>query len=371
MRGFAFVAVIAGSLVAGCGGGARLPARIATTLRWPAPMRREIVARRSACAGPRARPFDYGWPIRPFDAQHPVRANFGDPRTISAERLGLDDRGDPGDYSFHNGVDISAKPGIPVFPVVSGIASLRNADEVLVHVPGGRRSFQYWHITPRVHDGERVIADRTVLGVVQSPARHVHLTEIDGDHVTNPARHLRPYNDRTAPAVASLAMSGPDGRPVEASAVSGSVSIVAEALDTPPLAVPGAWDGFPITPALVRWTVVDNDGRRVLPLRTAADFRRFEPRQRAFWNVYAAGTYQNFPVFDHRYFWRRPGRYLFRLTHRPLDTRRLRNGLYRIRVVASDLCGNRGTLTERIRIANTTLDGSTRAESNPEPRAAS
>ena len=130
------------------------------------------------------------------------------------------------------------------------------------------------------------------------------------------------------------------------------MSIAADAADSPPRAVPGAWDGFPVTPAVVRSTFVDAEGRAVVPLRTVADFQRFEPPQRDFWSVYAAGTFQNFPVFDHHYYWRYPGLYLVKLTRRPLDTTRLRNGAFRLRVIASDICGNRGTLTERIRIAN-------------------
>jgi hypothetical protein len=343
--------VFVGSLAVGCGG-PKAVRHVVGPVRWPVPGRTGVVARRSACSGARAVPFDYGWPIRPFDVQHPIRANFGDPRTISAERLGLDDRGDPGDYSFHNGVDISAKPGTPVFPVVSGVAALRHANEVIVHVPGGLRNFQYWHITPRVHDGERVIAYRTVLGTVQAPAKHVHLTEIDGDHVTNPARHLRPYDDRTAPVVDSVTILDSRNRAEEPQAIGGAVSISAGAADTPPVPVPGAWHGFPVTPAIVQWTLSDASGRQVIPLRTVADFHRFQPPQRDFWNVYAAGTYQNFPDFDHHFYWRQPGRYLFKLTRRPLITTRLPNGVYRLRVSASDICGNRGTLNERLRIVN-------------------
>ncbi len=241
--------------------------------------------------------------MRPFNAQHPVRANFGAPRTISAERFDRDDRGDPGDYSFHNGVDVSAKPGAEVFPVVSGIASLRHADEVLIDVPGGLRNFQY-------------------------------------------------CDDRTAPVVDALAILNQQCKPQNPQAISGTVSIAADAADSPPRAVPGAWDGFPVTPAVVRSTFVDAEGRAVVPLRTVADFQRFEPPQRDFWSVYAAGTFQNFPAFDHHYYWRYPGRDLVKLTRRPLDTTRLRNGAFRLRVIASDICGNRGTLTERIRIAN-------------------
>jgi hypothetical protein len=356
MRRSVLLLVVAGALAAWCGGSAGSPASLVRSTNWPAPVRTTSIARPSSCAGPRARPYDYGWPIRPFAVQHPVRGNFGDPRTISLERLGLDDRGDPGDYSFHNGVDISATPGTPVFPVVSGVAEVRSRDEVLVHVPGGGRNFQYWHITARVHTGQHVVAYRTVLGTVQVPARHVHLSEIDGDRVTNPAGHLRPYDDHTPPVVNSVAILGPQRQALRPEAVSGTVNLVADAADTPPLPVPGAWDGFPITPATVQWTLTGESDRAVVPVRTVADFRRFEPEPRDFWNVYAAGTYQNFPVFDHHYFWRRPGVYLFKLTREPLDTRRLRNGLYRLRVFVSDLCGNRGTLTERIRIANSLRD---------------
>src|SRR6478672_3852449 len=50
----------------------------------------------------------YNWPVKPFDRQHPVRGNFGDPRTIfrsSATMNGVL----TGDCScdFHRGVDIS------------------------------------------------------------------------------------------------------------------------------------------------------------------------------------------------------------------------------------------------------------------------
>ena len=58
----------------------------------------------------------YGWPVRPFNAQHPVRANFGDPRTRFADPAGVDAlvRGE-GSFSFHQGVDISAPDGTAVY----------------------------------------------------------------------------------------------------------------------------------------------------------------------------------------------------------------------------------------------------------------
>lgn len=329
-------------LAAGCGRSTARP-RVARIER--------LAQHATACAALRAGHLDYGWPLEPFAVQHPIRGNFGDPRTISAERFGLDGFGDPGDYSFHNGVDISAKPGTPVYPVVSGIAYRRHVDEVLVRAPGGR-DFQYWHIAPEVRAHERVTAFATVLGRVEAPARHVHLTEVDHERVANPADRLRPYADRTVPVVRSLSFSDPAGQPLDPDALHGLVAIVAEADDLPPVPVVGAWNGFPVTPALVRWSLLSTGRKSVVVSRTVADFRRTEPPRQDFWRVYAAGTYQNFPIFQRRYYWRRAGRYLFALTRRPLDTRRLPDGDYTAHVEASDLCGNRGTLDERVRIAN-------------------
>jgi murein DD-endopeptidase MepM/ murein hydrolase activator NlpD len=72
-------------------------------------------SKRDACRGA------YGWPVAPFDEAHPVRANFGDPRT----RFDGPDTADTliegdGTFSFHQGVDISARDGSPVYAVASG-----------------------------------------------------------------------------------------------------------------------------------------------------------------------------------------------------------------------------------------------------------
>lgn len=105
----------------------------------------------------------------------------------------------------------------------------------------------------------------------------MHLDEIDGDRITNPALHLRPYGDRTPPTVTAITIRDSPGRLLEPQAISGTVSIAADASDTAPVPVPGAWDGFPVTPALVRWTPTGPLDRRTLLSTTAADFRRFEP----------------------------------------------------------------------------------------------
>jgi hypothetical protein len=90
----------------------------------------------------------------------------------------------------------------------------------------------------------------------------------------------------------------------------------------------------------------------VMRMHQVVDFRRTLPPRRLFWTVYARGTYQNFPQVGDHYFWATPGRYLFRLTRHPLDTSRVRNGVYLLRVVAGDICGNRSSLTERVTVLN-------------------
>jgi len=312
-------------------------------------VRREKLAPLSRCARPSAGRFGYAWPVRPFHRQHPIRGNFGDPRTVSMEEFGIDGPGLAGDYSFHNGVDISASVGAPVYPVVSGIAHLRSGDEVTVRA--GSRVFQYWHIHPNVREDEHVVAGVTVLGRVRYPAQHVHLSEIDHERVIDPALHLHPYRDRTAPVVHALEFRDDLGHLLHADALVGMVSITAWADDSPPLSAPGAWRGLPVAPARVRWKLVDASGATRVA-RIAADFRRGEPPRQRFWSVYAPGTYQNFPVFDDHFYWRQAGRFLFQLTPRRFDTRRLGNGAYTLQVDASDICGNRGTLTQEVLITN-------------------
>lgn len=337
----ALVAALMLLAAAACGAA---PARVGAVRRAERP------ATTTRCGRHRRSPRDYEWPVKPFDVQHPIRGGFGDPRTISGERFGQDDSGDPGVYSFHNGIDISAKAGTPVYPVVTGRVKSVGPDEVRVR-SRHHREFQYFHIRPVVHVKQRVFARRTVIGFVKMPYRHVHLTEVDHWRVVNPLIHLRPYMDHTIPIVHALTVTQPNGTAIAPGGVSGPVTLTARADDLPAMPVPGAWNGFPLAPAVVRASLVSQTGRTVWR-RVVADFTRREPTRRHFWEVYAAGTYQNFPVFDNHYYWRRPGRYVFLLTRGPLDTTRFPNGSYTVRVAATDECGNTGTLTEPIRISN-------------------
>src|SRR6266849_435565 len=114
----------------------------------------------------------YSWPLRPFDQQHPIRGFFGDPRTIFENGILAGGFDGPGFFSFHQGVDISAPDGTPIYAVEDGTAHYVGASTLNIVTDHG--------------EGEQVVARKTVLGYVQPPFGHVHLTEIDGTHAVNP-----------------------------------------------------------------------------------------------------------------------------------------------------------------------------------------
>jgi len=298
----------------------------------------------------------YPWPVKPFNKQHPIRANFGDPRTVFLGSIFDDGLSGPGTFLFHNGVDISAPDGTPVYPVVSGTAHVVSGDEVAVDT-GQERSFQYYHVAPQIGDGEKVIAGKTVLGRIRKTFGHVHLSEIRGTAIWNPLARggLAPYRDTTRPTVSTVLFREYGTlRELDPLAVCGRVSIVAEAHDTPPMKVSGNFANFPVSPALVMWTLRRvGTGLVVAPPTIAADFRGTLPLAADFWNVYARGTYQNAPRFGVRQFGFMPGRFFYQLTPESgLDTRTLPNGVYQVTARASDIKGNAGSLNQRFTVVN-------------------
>ena len=294
----------------------------------------------------------YPWPVKPFHEQHPIRANFGDPRTRFWNTMLTDGLQGPGLFQFHNGIDIAAPEGTPVYPVISGTASLIDGAAVLVRSPG--QKFQYFHIHPSVHNGQHVIAQRTVLGTVIHAANHVHLTEIRGRRVWNPLARggIAPYADRTTPRIDAIFMRPAHSLvPLNTTTICGTVSLVAAAHDEPPLRVPGTFAGFPVSPAFVTWSLTLVDGLTYIPTVPAADFRTTLPVVRNFWNVYARGTYQNAPRFSNQQF-SMPGNFLYNLEG-TFDTRSYPNGLYEVRVHVSDMRGNSSDSAQQFRIENT------------------
>ena len=293
----------------------------------------------------------YPWPVKPFDKQHPIRANFGDPRTRFWNTMLTNGLEGPGLFQFHNGIDIAAPEGTPVYPIASGTASLIDDAAVLVRSKG--RKFQYFHILPTVIDGEHVVARKTVLGYVMRAFEHVHLSEIRGRRVWNPlaAGGIQPYRDHTVPHIGSITMRGGWSLlALDPARVCGTVSIVADALDTQPVRAPGAFGDFPVSPAFVTWTFTRVGAPAYAQDVPAADFRTTLPTTRNFWNVYARGSFQNAPRFSNRQYFI-SGRFVYNLAN-VIDTRWYPDGEYEVMVHVQDMRGNSADASQRFTFAN-------------------
>jgi hypothetical protein len=315
----------------------------------------------------------YSWPLKPFDKQHPVRGNFGDPRTVFANGIFDDPFDSAASLSFHQGVDIAAPDGTPIYPVAGGIAHYLDAATLEVYAGHGVR-FQYFHIISIVGEGEHVVARKTILGYVQPPYGHVHLGEIDGTHIVNPLQrgHLTPYIDHTRPTITNIIVKDQLGIVQEPLGLCGKVELDVDAFDTTPIPVPGSFHGMPVAPAYIAWRLVRLGDPLSVPWKTLADFRHTVPPNNRFYEVYARGTYQNFPRFGREQYSQMPGRYLF-LISPSFDTRVLANGVYQLTVRAADVRGNSTTATRRISVLNGkgacpgSLPGSTSAPPASEP----
>ena len=231
-------------------------------------------------SGSRQTSLTYHWPIKPFKSPHPIRGAFGDPRIVSnGEPFGWTGPDESAGHSFHNGIDIVAAPGTPVYPVVSGWVARAKPDEIVIDTYDGR-AFQYYHLAKAgaVRLGRRVVVDRTVLGWIRQTYQHLHLAEIDNHLVHNPLSpgHLEPYSDRTKPVATDLYVDdGPVPSPVAGRSI-GPGDVVAVAADDPPsMALPGEWSGSAQVPALVEWRLFHGGTRT--PWKVAVDFRKTQP----------------------------------------------------------------------------------------------
>jgi hypothetical protein len=265
----------------------------------------------------RARRPAYGWPVKPFDLQHPVRGFLNDPRI-----------GRRGARAFHFGIDIAVPDGTPVYAVASGTVHLRLGSLAVQN--GSSLTFGYWHVVPAVAQ-HQLVRRHQLLGHVATGWGHVHLAERRDGVYVNPLRPggLGPYTDRLAPSVGTISLVATRGR----------VEILTTAYDTTWPPVPGAWSGEPVAPALLRWRITRMGGR-VHRWRTAADFRRGMLDARRFPAIYAPTTTQN----------RRgaSGLYCFYLARawKPAD------GSYRIDVSASDTRENRAVASLDITVGH-------------------
>jgi hypothetical protein len=299
----------------------------------------------------------YSWPVKPFDRQHPVRGFFGDPRTVYDNGVLTGAFGGPGTFSFHQGVDISAPNGTPVYAVADGTAHYLGSATLNLLTDDGT-TFQFFHVVAVVGEGQRVTARKTIIGYVQPPFAHVHMSEIDGMRVVNPLQrgHLTPYRDPTKPTIRAIGIRNQTGEIQTPLGLCGRVAIEVEAFDIPPMVVPGKFKGLPVVPSLVRWTLTRLGGGVVVPWSTAADFRETVPPNGRFWDVYARGTYQNAPRLGREQYTSMSGRFLFLLAGN-YDTRSVPNGVYTVTVLVADGHGQKNLATQRISVLNA-RDGS-------------
>lgn len=272
-------------------------------------------AQRAPLQARQAKPADrhtYAWPVKPFRVQHPVRGFFGDPRISNHGQS----------RQFHFGVDISAPNETPVYATITGTVYIHPLHPATVAIVGpSGTEFSYWHVVPTVRTGQRAIAYETIIGRIEASYGHVHFSESLNGRYLNPLRPgaMGPFVDDTRPRVTS----------VRAAELAGRAALVAEAYDETPLAVPRPWHDLPVMPALVRWRLLDGEGRTVLGWQTAADFRMTIPPASAYDEVWAPRTMQNHV--------RAPGRYRIYLL-RGLSG--LRAGAYVVEVGARDTRGN-------------------------------
>jgi hypothetical protein len=277
----------------------------------------------------------YGWPVKPFDQQHPVRGFFGDPRIGATEH---------GSHSLHFGIDVSARDGTAVYATLSGriYVEPEHPETVAIKSDDGTLVFAYWHVVPTVRTGQRAVAYRTVIGHVGTGWGHVHFAETRGGVYLNPLRPgaLGPYRDRTRPTIHAVAFER-GGTAIDRERLAGRFDLVVEAYDETPLAVPAPWTGKPVAPAVVHWRII---GRAGAPAwRTAADFRYTIPSAPAFDSVFARWTRQNKAS--------RRGRYRFYLAQ-AWNSASLPDGSYRIEVRAMDTRGNCGSGSATFTIRN-------------------
>src|SRR5437868_9364213 len=303
-----------------------------------------------------ARPYSYGWPVKPFDKQHPVRGSFGDPRSVfhgPPTMLGLISSSCA--CSYHQGIDISATDGTAVYPVRSGAVTIVTAQWIQVD-SGNGAAFQYWHINPSVQRGDHVSQDETVLGHIVKGAEHIHLTQLQDAKPVNPLApaNIGPYTDTTVPDVGAITFRARDTGPeLMPEYLHGRVEIVAKAWDTPAIPVPGIWHGLPVTPAHLTFHIARLPQRRVVvPETDAVDVRRSLPFTPDMWHTYARGTHMNFVQMGSRRYWFQPGSYLFKLTPGGFDTRRLKDGAYELTVTAWDTAGNHSSATQVFSVHN-------------------
>jgi murein DD-endopeptidase MepM/ murein hydrolase activator NlpD len=276
----------------------------------------------------------YGWPIKPFGQEHPVRGQLNDPRLGEADLLGQKS-------SFHNGIDIPTPDGTPVYAVAAGRVSSTYPRRVTVAASGV--SYQYWHVTRVVRFGQRIKLHQ-LLAYVYPGYGHLHLAEVRKGEYVNPLRlgALTPYTDNTAPTISAISLYDGTYHDLTNATVSGKVRLTANAFDMPQLVSPWPW--AVVTPAWIGWQLFAASGQTITTghwdlgstLYPANPLKVFAPgtRKNSYINkVSGVGSYD---------YWLGP----------EWDTTRVSNGAYRVVVTVADIRDNKTTKIVNFTVAN-------------------
>jgi hypothetical protein len=214
-----------------------------------------------------------GWPLRPFHRQHPLRAGLNERRPAN----------------MHEGVDIQAQDGTPVYALQPGTARIVAAGTPDERVQVG--NYLYWHIHHRVRAGQFVSAYQTVVGTIINGSGHLHLSELSGERFLNPLRPggrvLAPWTDTQAPIIGAPTEQ-PDGR------------MTVEVFDPQSFRALIKYRTPVLAPAALAYRARDAGGHDVTGLRFALRGSQHLP-DAARWVVYAPDAYPpGWTCFDTR-----------------------------------------------------------------------
>lgn len=266
------------------------------------------------------------WPLKPFHRQHALRAGLNERR----------------DTTFHVGIDIQAFDRQAVYSLQSGRAHIIAAGGPDSRVQVG--NFIYWHIRPRVGEGQRVQRLRTVVGIIKPRFRHLHLSELRGRgdapsgnldaRYLNPLRPggrvLAPWHETAAPVI---------GRPE----FRAGGRVFVSAFDPQSFRVRTDYETPVLAPAALAYTVTRDRARRQGRVRFAlrgSQHLAWSPAvSRAIWAPGARKA--GYGCYATRVICRPRWRYVLAGGLAPaLDPRRVGRGDFRLTVYAWDWAGN-------------------------------